>query len=131
MPAPQRPTSTHSPQDRPTGQSESPKPTASPAAACQKLPEFAVDFIDPKCVRTVTTIGEQTGTGGVIAVRSYVHPSNQFVGKELPIYAPVDMVLGSANYYKPPGASATYQPEYSLYFDAGCGISIKFSILKA
>lgn len=118
------------PQKNPPTDTSSPKTTNSPTQNCTKLPEFTADFIDPSYVRDVTPIGEQTGSGGVIAVRSYVHPKSEFLGKELPIYAPVDMTLNSANYYKVPGASVSYQPEYSLYFDAGCGISVKFFHIK-
>lgn len=117
-------------QNSPQTPSNSPQPTIAPTQNCTKLPEFTADFIDPSYVRDVTPIGEQTGTGGVIAVRSYIHPKSEFLGKELPIYAPVDMTLNSANYYKVAGASASYQPEYSLYFDAGCGISVKFFHIK-
>lgn len=106
------------------------QPSNNSGTTCQKLPEFTENFIDPTYVRDVTPIGEQTGSGGVIAVRSYVHPANSFLGKELPIYAPVDMTLSSASYYKPPGAAATYQPEYSLYFEVGCGITVKFFHIK-
>lgn len=106
------------------------QPSNSSGSNCQKLPEFTENFIDPAYVRVVTPIGEQTGSGGVIAVRSYVHPSNTFLGKELPIYAPVDMTLSMASYYKPPGAAANYQPEYSLYFEVGCGITVKFFHIK-
>jgi hypothetical protein len=94
------------------------------------MPEFTHNFIDPKYVRVVTPIGEQTGSGGVIAVRSYVHPSEEFSGQELPIFAPIDMSLFSASYYKPLGSSSTYKPEYSLYFDAGCGITVSFFHIK-
>lgn len=127
---PSKKSSQQSQQKGPQTQSSSPKPTLSPSNSCTKLPEFTADFIDPAYVRDVTPIGEQTGSGGVIAVRSYIHPKSEFLGKELPIYAPVDMTLNSANYYKVPSASASYQPEYSLYFDAGCGISIKFFHIK-
>lgn len=113
-----------------SNQSPMPTSTTSPTSSCTKAPEFTENFIDPKYVRVVTPIGEQTGSGGVIAVRSYIHPSNDFLGQELPIYAPVDMTLNSASYYKLAEASVTYQPEYSLYFDAGCGISIKFFHIK-
>lgn len=105
-------------------------PSSSPENSCAKTPEFTYNFIDPKYVRVVTPIGEQTGSGGVIAVRSYVHPAIEFAGVELPIFAPTDMTLSSASYYKPPGSSDTYKPEYSLYFEAGCGISIKFFHIK-
>ena len=110
--------------------SSSASPSNQPSSNCQKLPQFTSDFIDLNYVRDVTPIGEQTGSGGVIAVRSYVHPSSQYIGKELPIFAPVDMVLNSANYYKPAGSSANYEPEYALYFDAGCGISVRFFHIK-
>lgn len=110
--------------------SESPEPSRSPASSCSKAPEFTSNIIDPKYVRVVTPIGEQTGSGGVIAVRSYIHPAKEFLGQELPIFAPVDMTLFQASYYKPPGSSDTYQPEYSLYFTAGCGIMVKFFHIK-
>lgn len=106
------------------------QPSNSSGSTCQKLPEFTENFIDPTYVRVVTPIGEQTGSGGVVAVRSYIHPSNNYLGKELPIYAPVDMTLSMASYYKPPGAAANYQPEYSLYFEVGCGITVKFFHIK-
>ena len=113
-----------------TSSRPSPEPTNTAETKCQKLPEFTENFIDPTFVRDVTPIGEQTGSGGVIAVRSYIHPLNSFLGKELPIYAPVDMTLNMASYYKPPGAAASYQPEYSLYFEVGCGITVKFFHIK-
>jgi hypothetical protein len=127
-PATSKPTSAQ-PSTDPSAQ---PSPVSSNAqgTTCQMLPEFTENFIDPAYVRAVTPIGEQTGSGGVIAVRSYIHPSNSFLGKELPIYAPVDMTLVMASYYKPPGAAANYQPEYSLYFEVGCGISVKFFHIK-
>jgi len=116
----------------PASQPESPSPSSSssPENSCAKNPEFTYNFIDPKYVRVVTPIGGQTAFGGVIAVRSYVFPSEQFLGQELPIFAPTDMSLFQASYYKPPGSSSTYKPEYSLYFDAGCGIMVKFFHIK-
>ena len=111
-------------------QSSNSTQSSPPQTPCTKVPEFSYNFIDPKYVRVVTPIGEQTGSGGVIAVRSYIHPAQEFMGQELPLFAPVDMTLFSASYYKPPGATATYQPEYSLYFDAGCGIMVKFFHIK-
>jgi len=107
-----------------------PSPANSPANSCTKMPEFSHNFIDPKYVRVVTPIGGQTASGGVIAVRSYVFPSEEFLGQELPIFAPIDMSLFQASYYKPAGSSSTYKPEYSLYFDAGCGIMVKFFHIK-
>ena len=134
QPTPQQssssPTNTPLPSKSPDSQTKTPAPTSSPENSCTKTPEFTYNFIDPKYVRVITPIGEQTGSGGVIAVRSYVHPAIEFAGQELPIIAPIDMTLSSASYYKPPGSSDTYKPEYSLYFDAGCGISVKFFHIK-
>lgn len=123
-------TGTPSPAKTPDSSNNTSGPTSSPENSCAKTPEFTHNFIDPKFVRVVTPIGEQTGSGGVIAVRSYVHPANEVAGQELPIFAPTDMTLSSASYYKPPGSSDTYKPEYSLYFEAGCGISVKFFHIK-
>lgn len=117
-------------QATPSTQTASTTPTGPQTQDCTNLPEFTADFIDPNYVRDVTPIGEQTGSGGVIAVRSYVHPKSEYLGKELPIYAPVNMTLNSASYYKPSNAAANYQPEYSIYFDAGCGISVRFFHIK-
>ena len=97
---------------------------------CKQLPVFTADFMDPKYIQGVAPIGGQTGSGGVVAVRSYVFPSRVFTGQKLPLYAPVEMTLTQASLYKLASASATYQPEYSLYFDAGCGISVKFFHIK-
>lgn len=121
---------TSSPSKSPDSQTNTPGPVSSSENSCTKTPQFTYNFIDPKYVRVVTPIGEQTGSGGVIAVRSYVHPAIEFASQELPIYAPTDMTLSSASYYKPPGSSDTYKPEYSLYFEAGCGISVKFFHIK-
>jgi hypothetical protein len=115
---------------KPSSQPESPSPSNPPESSCTKKPEFTHNFIDPKYVRVVTPIGGQTAFGGVIAVRSYVFPSPELLGQELPIFAPTDMSLFQASYYKPEGSSSTYKPEYSLYFDAGCGIMVKFFHIK-
>jgi len=113
-----------------TAPSVKPSPGNPQSSRCSETPEFTHDFIDPKFVRVVTPIGGQTGSGGVIAVRSYVHPAQEYIGQELPIYAPTNMTLFQASYYKPPGSSDTYKPEYSLYFTASCGISVKFFHIK-
>lgn len=114
----------------PSSSNQSPKPENSQSSSCAKAPEFTHHIIDPKYVRVVTPIGEQTGTGGVIAVRSYIHPAQEFLGQELPIYAPTNITLYQASFYKPPGSADNYKPEYSLYFKAECGISVKFFHIK-
>ena len=125
-----QPADSSQPGVKPSSQPESPSPSNPPENSCTKKPEFTHNFIDPKYVRVVTPIGGQTASGGVIAVRSYVFPSPELLGQELPIFAPTDMSLFQASYYKPEGSSSTYKPEYSLYFDAGCGIMVKFFHIK-
>lgn len=125
-----QPAESSQPSVEPSSQPAPASPINLPENSCAKKPEFTHNFIDPKYVRVVTPIGEQTGSGGVIAVRSYVFPAQEFSGQELPIFAPVDMSLFQASYYKPAGSSSTYKPEYSLYFDAGCGIMVKFFHIK-
>jgi hypothetical protein len=100
------------------------------ATRCATPVRFTRDIIDPASVQVVTPIGGQTGTGGVLAVRSYVHPRPDLAGQRLPLYAPAAMTLVQASYYRPPGAPAGYQPEYSLYFDAGCDVQVQLFHVK-
>jgi hypothetical protein len=76
----------------------------------------------------VAPIGGQTGSGGVVAVRSYTFPEQSLAGQHLPLYAPTGMTLVGAAYYQLPGS--TYAPEYSLEFDAGCGITVNLYHVK-
>ncbi len=89
---------------------------------CTAPVRFTRDLIDPASVQVVTPIGGQTGSGGVIGIRSYIHTRPDLAGQRLPVYAPTAMTLASASYYKPPNAPADYAPEYSLFFEAGCGV---------
>ena len=93
--------------------------------------KFTASIMDPASVASVTPIGGQTGSGGVVAVRSYVSPLRSLAGQRVPIMAPVDMTLTGAAHYKLPQAPASYQPEYSLYFTAPCSLEVKFFHVKA
>jgi len=96
---------------------------------CATRPIFTKDFIDPDHVQVVVPIGQQTASGGVLSVRSYVHSKPALDGQQLPLYAPVDMTLVQAAYYKI-GTDPAYKPEYSLFFDAGCGIMFQLYHVK-
>ena len=98
--------------------------------ACTAPVRFTQHFIDPAHVQVVTPLGGQTAFGGSIAVRSYVMPPSALYGMRLPVYAPTDMDLVAASYYLPNGAPAGYQPEYSLFFDAGCSIEVQLYHIK-
>ena len=51
------------------------------------------------------------------------------IGQQLPLYAPVDMTLTQAAYCKI-GTDPTYKPEYSPFFDAGCGFTLQLYHVK-
>jgi hypothetical protein len=96
--------------------------------ACVAPVHFTKSLIDPASVDVVAPIGGQTGSGGVVAVRSYIQPKRSLDGQHLPLYAPTDMTLTGGTHYKLPGSP--YAPEYSLAFDAGCGITVNLFHLK-
>ena len=104
--------------------------TAAGPACLDTSVHFTHNLIDPADVSGVAPIGGQTGTGGIIAVRSYIYPLRSLVGQQLPLYAPVDMTLVGASHYQPPGALPGWLPEYSLYFDVGCGITLNLFHVK-
>ena len=110
-------------------QSPTPGPGPNPDPACKTRPVFTKDFIAPEHVQVVVPIGQQTAFGGVLSVRSYVHSKPELDGQRLPLYAPVDMTLNQAAYYKI-GTDPTYKPEYSLFFDAGCGVQVQLYHVK-
>jgi len=104
-------------------------PNPGPGAGCTSRPVFTKDFISPDQVQVVVPIGEQTAFGGVLSVRSYVHSKPELDGQPLPLYAPVNMTLTQAAYYKV-STDPAYKPEYSLYFDVGCGVQLQFYHVK-
>jgi hypothetical protein len=106
-----------------------PGPGPNPEPGCSSPPVFTKDFIDPDHVQVVVPIGQQTAFGGVLSVRSYVHSKPSLDGQRLPLYAPVDMTLVQAAYYKI-SDDPSYKPEYSLFFDAGCGVQVQLYHVK-
>ena len=106
-----------------------PDPNPGPEPGCTTRPVFTRDVIDLDQVQVVVPIGQQTAFGGVLSVRSYVHSKPSLHGQRLPLYAPVDMTLVQAAYYKI-GDDPAYKPEYSLFFDAGCEIQVQLYHVK-
>lgn len=107
---------------------------ALPSASCPASSvRFTHSLIDPAQVSGVAPIGGQTGSGGVVAVRSYTFPLASLDGQRLPLFAPTDMTLTGASYYLASQAAAQGdgKPEYSLYFHVGCGISVNLFHVKA
>lgn len=109
--------------------SPGPGPGPTPDPGCTATPVFTKDFISLDHVQVVVPIGQQTAFGGSLSVRSYVHSKPALDGQELPLYAPVDMTLTQAAYYNI-STDPTYKPEYSLFFDAGCGVIVSLYHVK-
>ena len=97
-------------------------------SSCASPVTFTNNLIDPAYVDHVNPIGGQTGSGGVVAVRSYIFPLASLAGQHLPLFAPTAMTLEGGTYYQLPGSP--YKPEYSLEFDAGCGITVNLYHVK-
>ena len=113
----------------PTAAVAAPRPT--PPPACKNRAElFTKNVIDPASITGVAPVGGQTGSGGVLAVRSYVFPNQALRGKRLPLYAPTNMTFTAASYYTPLGAPAGYKPEYGLWFTTPCQLDVKLFHVK-
>lgn len=91
---------------------------------------FTRYLLDPALIRNVTQIGS-IGGGGALVGRSYVFPKSDLDGRRLELRAPAAMTLTGLGYYLPAGAPAGYEPEYSLLFDLGCGLSLELYHVKA
>lgn len=99
---------------------------------CKSDPVVLTEYLmDPSLVKVVAQIGSIGGGNTEIIGRSYVFPKDGQSGMRLPLRAPVDMELVGSKHYKPSDAPATgYVPDWSLYFDAGCGINLEFYHIK-
>lgn len=91
---------------------------------------FSEYFVEPTYVQKVGQIGVVHGSGLYIVERSYVSVKEEFTGKKVPIYAPIDMILASGSHYQNPAAPANALPDYALWFDVGCDVEVNFAHLK-
>ena len=78
-------------------------------------PLFTAYVIDPLYVQKVGQVGVVHGSGLYIVERSYISVKNEFHGKKVPIYAPVNMTLRSGSHYQNPAATETALPDYALW----------------
>jgi len=111
-----------------------PETTVHPPAPrnCKINPVVFTEYImDPSLIKVVAQIGSIGGGNTEIIGRSYIFPKDGQTGMRLPLRAPVDMELVGSKHYKPSDAPATgYVPDWSLYFDAGCGVNIELYHIK-
>jgi hypothetical protein len=91
---------------------------------------FTEYLLDPSLVKVVAQIGSVGGGNTEIIGRSYVFPKDGQAGVRLPLRAPVDMELVGSKRYSPSDAPPGYVPDWSLYFDAGCGVNLEFYHIK-
>ena len=93
-------------------------------------PLFTAYVIDPLYVQKVGQVVVVHGSGLYIVERSYISVKNEFHGKKVPIYAPVNMTLRSGSHYQNPAATETALPDYALWFDGECGIEVNLAHMK-
>ena len=101
-----------------------------PAPTCTIRQPFARDLIDPAGVKVLTQIGVVGGGNTSIVGRSYVFPLDNLTGVRVPVTAPAAGRLIGAGHYVPSGAPVGYTPDWSLFFDFGCGQSLELYHIK-
>jgi hypothetical protein len=99
---------------------------------CVTDPVVFTEFVmDTAYIKVVAQIGSIGGGNTEIIGRSYVFAKDGLQNQRLPIYAPVDLEIVAAKHYLPPGAPTTgYVPDWSLYLDAGCGVTMEMYHVK-
>jgi hypothetical protein len=107
-------------------------PPAPHVRDCATEPTVFTEYvIDPSLVKVVAQIGSIGGNNTELVGRSYVFAKDGQQGSRLPIRAPADMEIVAAKHYKPMGAPETgYTPDWSLYLDAGCGVTMEMYHIK-
>ncbi|MCD6023403.1 MAG: hypothetical protein K0Q91_319 [Fibrobacteria bacterium] len=117
-----------------TGQDSLPDTTFHPPGPrnCATHPAVFTEYlIDPSLVKGVAQIGSIGGANTELVGRSYIFPKDGQAGQRLPLRAPVAMRLRGSKHYRPDGAPTTgYIPDWSLMFDADCGVSLEFYHVK-
>jgi hypothetical protein len=92
---------------------------------------FTEYLIDPSLVKGVAQIGSIGGANTELVGRSYIFTKDGQAGQRLALRAPVAMRLRGSKHYRPDGAPTTgYIPDWSLMFDADCGVSLEFYHVK-
>lgn len=104
---------------------------ATTPTACTTRPVFTNYLIDPALLKVVTQIGVVGGGNTEIVGRSYVMPIDGMDGIKMALTAPADLKITAARHYLPPGAPTVgYVPDWSLVFDAGCGVTVELFHVK-
>ncbi len=92
--------------------------------------EFTEYFVNPDYVESMGEVGVVHGSGKFIVGRSYVSLHDNLT--KIPIYAPTNMVLFKGSHYLDTISSQDegYLPDYALFFDARCGVTVMLAHLK-
>lgn len=109
-----------------------PPPTPPGMRNCATDPVVFTEYVmDTAQIKVVAQIGSIGGGNTEIIGRSYVFAKDGLQNQRLPIRAPADLVIVAAKHYLPPGAPTTgYVPDWSLYLDAGCGVTMEMYHVK-
>jgi hypothetical protein len=91
---------------------------------------FTEYLMEPSLLKVVAQIGSIGGANTEIIGRSYIFPKDGQQGQRLLIRAPADVEVVAAKHYLPLGAPSGYVPDWSMYMDFGCGITVELYHVK-
>jgi hypothetical protein len=93
---------------------------------------FTEYLLDPSLIKVVVPIGSLGGGNTELVGRSYIHPKDGLTGQRLPVRAPADLEIMGVKHYDPTNGSppAGYVYDWSLIFDAGCGVRMDLYHIK-
>jgi hypothetical protein len=98
---------------------------------CTTDPVVFTEYVmDPSQIKVVAQIGAIGGGNTELVGRSYVFAADGLQNQRLPIVAPTDLDIVAAKHYSPTGALPAYIPDWSLFVDAGCGVTMELYHVK-
>lgn len=101
-----------------------------PAPSCSPRPVLTAPLVDPAVLQVVTQIGMVGGANTSLVGRSYAFPTAAQTGVRLPLFAPAALRVLGLRHYVPQGAPAGYVPDWSMYMDFGCGLTMELYHVK-
>ncbi len=98
--------------------------------SCGTRPVLTSPLVDPAALQVVTQIGMVGGGNTSLVGRSYAFPTAAQTGVRLPLLAPAALRVLGLGHYMPQGAPAGYVPDWSMYVDFGCGLTMELYHVK-
>lgn len=100
------------------------------ASSCTTRPTLTHALVDPSALQVITQIGVVGGANTSLVGRSYAFPTAAQTGVRLPLSAPAALRVVALGHYRPTGAPAGYVPDWSMYVDYGCGLTMELYHVK-